>query len=99
MYWAGDHYQQISCSQKQGGTLVIPLDSERLVHFKKITRPDTITENALGSIWYVKFHGAYECYTFPGYHPIDTSLKLRPLTDFVLIKHLHPNQDIGQHPK
>jgi hypothetical protein len=92
MYWVGDHYQQISCSQKPGDTLVIPLDSERLLHFKKITRPDTITENALGSIWCVKFQGAYECYTSPGYHPIDTSLKLRLLNDFVLINHIHPSQ-------
>jgi hypothetical protein len=99
MYWTGDHYQPISCSQKRGDTLVVPLDPEKTAHFKKITRPDTITENSLGSIWYAKYNGVYECYTSPGYHPIDTSLKLRPLTDFVLIKHLHLNQDIGQHPK
>ena len=92
MYWTGDHYQQVRCSQKFGDTLLIPLDSEKLVHFRKITRPDTISENALGSIWYVKFHGAYECYTFPGYHPIDTALQLKLLTDYVLIKHIQPNQ-------
>jgi hypothetical protein len=93
MFWADDHYQPISCSQKLGNALVIPLDSDKMAHFRKITRPDTITENALGSIWCVKFHGAYECYTSPGYHPIDTSLKLRLLTDYILIKHIHPNQE------
>jgi len=92
MFWADDHYQPITCGQQHGNTLVIPLDSDKMVHFRKITKPDTITENALGSIWFVKFHGAYECYTSPGYHPIDTSLKLRLLTDFVLIRHIHPTQ-------
>jgi hypothetical protein len=92
MYWTGDHYQAIPCDQRPTNALTVPLDSTKLVYFRKITRPDTITENALGSIWCVKFHGAYECYTSPGYHPIDTSLKLRLLTDYILIKHIHPNQ-------
>jgi hypothetical protein len=92
MFWAGDHYQPVSCSQKIENVQIIVLDSEKLAHFKKITRTDTITESALGSIWCVKFRGVYECYTSPGYHPIDTSLKLRLLTDYILIKHIHPNQ-------
>lgn len=90
MFWAGDHYRPNPCTQKHGDTPVVPLDSEKIACFKKITRLDTITENALGSVWYVKFQGVYECYTSPGYHPIDTSLKLRLLTDFVLLKHIHP---------
>jgi hypothetical protein len=96
MYWTGDHYQPISCGQMRGDTLVVPLDPEKMAHFKKITRADTITENALGSIWYAKYNGVYECYTSPGYHPIDTSLQLRLLTDYVLIKHIHPNQEPGK---
>jgi hypothetical protein len=92
MFWAGDHYQPIYCSQRHGDALIIPLDSDKIAHFKKIMRPDTITESALGTIWYVQFQGIYECYTSPGYHPIDTNLKLRLLTDYVLIKHIHPNQ-------
>jgi len=89
MYWTGDHYDQIPCIQKVGYSFVVPLDSEKLLHFKKITRPDTITENALGSVWYAKLNGAYECYTAPGRHPIDTNLELRLLTDYVLIRHIH----------
>ena len=96
MYWVGDHYQPIPCTQKSGDALVIPLDSGKIAHFKKINRPDTITENALGSIWYVNFQGVYECYTSPGFHPIDTNLKLRPLTGFVLLKHIHPSLEPAQ---
>lgn len=96
MYWTGDHYKQVPCSQKFGDTLLIPLDSEKLIHFRKITRPDTISENALGSVWYVKFRGVYECYTSPGYHPIDTSLQLKLLKDYVLLRHIRPNQASGE---
>jgi hypothetical protein len=96
MFWAADHYQPITCGQRHGDALVIPLDSEKLVHFRKITRPDTITENAEGSVWYVIYRGVYEYYTSRGYHPIDTNLRLRPLKDFVLLKHLHPGQEVGR---
>jgi hypothetical protein len=93
MYWAGDHYQQVSCSQKLGEILIIPFDAEKLARFRKITRPDTITEDALGSIWYAKFNNAYECYTAPGNHPIDTTMQLKLLTDYVLIRHIRLKQN------
>lgn len=99
MFWADDRYQPISCNQKVDNVQVIALDSVKLYHFKKITRPDTITENALGSIWYVRFHGVYECYTSPGYHPLDTNLQLRLLTDYVLIKHIHPTEGEAKAPR
>jgi hypothetical protein len=90
MYWTGDHYQAIPCDQRPTNSLTVPLDSARLVYFRKITRPDTITENALGSIWYAKFQGKYECYTAPGAHPIDGSVPLKLLTDYVLLRHIRP---------
>lgn len=99
MYWTGDHYEQIPCNQKLGATVVIPLDSEKIAHFKKITRPDTITENALGSIWYAKFNGVYECFTSPGHHPIDTNLELKLLTDYVLIRHIHGDHGAEKTPR
>jgi hypothetical protein len=90
MYWTGDHYKAIPCDQRTTNALTVSLDSARLVYFRKITRPDTITENALGSIWYAKFQGKYECYTAPGAHPIDASVPLKLLTDYVLLRHIHP---------
>jgi hypothetical protein len=95
MYWTGDHYQAIPCDQRPTNALTVPLDSTKLAHFRKITRPDTITENALGSIWYTKFQGKYECYTAPGTHPIDTSIPLKLLTDYVLLRHIHPQPTSG----
>jgi hypothetical protein len=99
MFWADDHFQPVSCGQKIDNVQVIALDSEKVNHFYKITRPDTITENALGSVWYVKFNGNYEYYTSAGFHPIDQRLRLRPLTDYMIRKHIHPDQDIEQAPK
>jgi hypothetical protein len=95
MYWTGDHYQAIPCDQRPTNALTVPLDSAKLVYFRKITRPDTITENALGSIWYAKFQGKYECYTAPGVHPVDASVPLKLLTDYVLLRHIHPQPTSG----
>lgn len=88
MFWAEDHYQPVPCNMKLGDTLAIALDSEKLVHFRKITRPDTITDNARGSVWYVRYRGNYEFYTSDGYHPIDPQLRLRPITPFIIAKHV-----------
>ena len=88
MFWAEDHYQPVPCNMKLGDTLVIALDSEKLVHFRKITRPDTISDNARGSVWYVRYHGNYEFYTSDGYHPIDPQLRLRPITPFIIARHV-----------
>lgn len=94
MYWSSDHYEQIPCNQKINNALVVPLDTEKLAHFKRITKPDTITENALGSIWYAKVNDVYECYTAPGNHPIETAIQLKMLTDYVLIRHIRPRQGL-----
>ncbi len=90
MYWAGDHYQQISCSQKLGDTLIVALDSMKLNHFKKITQPDTITKNAIGYVWYVKINGSLELYTADGNHPVHQEYRLRPITLYMINKYIKP---------
>lgn len=90
MIWVDDHFQEVPCGQQFGNTLVFPLDSGKVINFWKITQPDTITESALGSIWCVRYNGSYECYTDTGYHPIDTNLKLQPLTDYILMRYVNP---------
>lgn len=91
MFWADDHYQSVSCNENLGDTLVIALDSEKLLHFRKITRPDTITEAAIGHVWYVRYRGNYEFYTAGGHHPDDPNLRLRPITAYIIAKHLSHN--------
>lgn len=94
MYWAGDRYQRVSCSQKMEDVLVIALDTAKLRHFRKITRPDTITSNIKDRVWYVKINGAIEFYTSGGYHPLDRHLRLKPLTDYIIRKYIHPQENL-----
>jgi hypothetical protein len=91
MYWAGDHYAPVSCSQKLGDTLIIALDSEKLNGFKKITQPDTITYRNIGAVWYVKINGNIEFYTSGGFHPMDRELRLRPITAYIINKYIQKN--------
>ncbi|MGB8192994.1 MAG: hypothetical protein WCF67_13785 [Chitinophagaceae bacterium] len=90
MYWADDHYQPVSCTQKVKNSLVIALDSQKLNGFKRITTPDTITLNSIGNVWYTKVNGNIEYYTSEGFHPIDIRLRLKPITQFMINKYIHP---------
>lgn len=87
MYWTGDHYEPISCT-KHGDTLVVALDSARLVNLKKISNTDTITYNAVGWVWYIKRNKQLEYYTAGGSHPEDPKLRLRPITAYIIGKHI-----------
>jgi hypothetical protein len=88
MYWTGDHYQPISCNQKVNGTLVIGLDTQKLVHLRKITREDTITMKSLGKIWYSKINNQVEFYTDSGEHPTDNKRILKPASEHILVKYV-----------
>jgi len=88
MYWAGDHYQPISCDKKIEGAMIIALDKDKVAHLKKIAHPDTITRNALGKVWYVKTNGKLEFYTDSGALPTDPLRKLMPMTEYIFEKYV-----------
>lgn len=88
MYWAGDHYEQVSCNQKIKEALVVALDSFQLQHFRKITRPDTITQQHVGRIWYIKTGGDIEFYTAEGMHPVEIKKRLKPATAYIIDKYI-----------
>ncbi|MEH6306269.1 hypothetical protein RYH73_11485 [Olivibacter sp. CPCC 100613] len=93
MFWSGDHYQPVSCKEKIQDVTIIALDESKVDRFRKITRPDTLTERALGKVWYVKMTiDSLEFYTAGGFHPIYTSKKLKPLTDYILERHIQYKQ-------
>jgi hypothetical protein len=92
MYWADDHFQPISCNQKISNTIVLPLDSVKIRSFKKITRPDTITNNAKGYVWYSKINKEIEFFTADGEHPVDTGRRLHPITDYMINKYIVPER-------
>ncbi len=88
MYWTGDHYEQVSCKKTIKDALVIALDSFKLVHFKKITTPDTITHQDIGRVWYIKNEGNIEFYTSEGAHPVDMKKRLKPVTGYIIDKYI-----------
>lgn len=88
MYWTGVHYKQVSCNTKIHGALVIALDSNLLTHFQRITREDTITQNAIGYVWYYKEGDTYEYYTAPGRHPVHVEDSLKRITAYIITHHL-----------
>jgi hypothetical protein len=91
MYWAEDHYQPVDCEKKIENTQVIALDTEKVLHFRKITRPDTITTSARGSVWYGRYRGNYEYYTDSGFHPLDPNLRLKPISEYIISRHVPAN--------
>jgi hypothetical protein len=90
MYWSDDHYQQIPCSRKMANTLVVALDTVRLKNFKKITRPDTITHRSKGCVWYSKIDTKLEFFTADGEHPVVIGRRLKPISDYIINKYIHP---------
>lgn len=88
MYWTGEHYQCIACNKKIGDTSIIALDTTKVAHLRKITRPDTLTENSLGKIWYSKIDSKLEFFTSDGFHPLYIDRRLRPVTPYILKKYV-----------
>jgi hypothetical protein len=89
MYWIGDHYLAVPCSQIHRDTPVVPLDTQVLNHLKKITDITSINDNSLGKVWYARLHkDDYEYFTDSGFHPIDTVIRLRPITKFIIGNHI-----------
>ena len=88
MYWVEDHYEPIDCNGKFVDVPIVPLDIRKLSRFKKITIPDTLTTNSLGKTWYIRTGNQREYFTDSGTHPVDTLRKLKPLSEYILIKHI-----------
>ncbi|WP_051889895.1 hypothetical protein [Chryseobacterium vrystaatense] len=87
MYWNKREYKLIECTDKNPHRNLVPADSIRLKHFKKITRKDTLTvDNALGVTWYSKFYGNVEFFTMDGKDP-DNGRELRASTPYIIEKY------------
>ncbi len=96
MYWAKDHFQPIPCHQSIPNTLVVALDTTRMKNFKKITRPDTITNRAKGRVWYSKINNEIEFFTAEGEHPVVLGRRLKPVSDYIINKYAHPAMSLKQ---
>lgn len=89
MYWSGDRYTAVPCSEAHKDTPVVPLNSLKLNLLRKVTDISKINENSLGKVWYVRLRkDDYEYFTDSGFHPVDTQLRLKPITKFILARHI-----------
>ena len=94
MRWVGDHFKQVPNSESLGDTVAFPLDSAVLLHFKRITDTCVITVASIGRVWYAKINGKLLFYNSLGlgFDPVDTQFRLKPLTRFMISKHVNPCQ-------
>ncbi|KIA91130.1 hypothetical protein OC25_22960, partial [Pedobacter kyungheensis] len=92
MYWTGQHYEPINCDNNDLRKPKIALNKEQLEHQQRITMPDTLTNYALGKVWYGKVNGSLDktpqFYTDSGTNPLDTTKRLLPLTPYMLNKYV-----------
>ncbi|NQX43098.1 hypothetical protein SAMN05421820_1153 [Pedobacter steynii] len=87
MYWSGDRYKAIDCDQKPFDAQSIALDTFKLNHFKRITRPDTMTAYSVGRVWCVQIGEIPDCFTTDGNHPLHPERELKRLSLTILRKH------------
>jgi len=88
MYWDGSQYKSIAYDQKVNGSIIVPLDTFRLVHLKKIKNTAVITRNAIGKVHYSKINGKVEFYTTGGENPEDSNRRLLPMTEYMYEKYV-----------
>lgn len=93
MYWAGDHYERVSCNEKGKG-LLVPLNQEKIKSFRRITRKDTITEWSVGKLYYIKNNNDIECYTEGGNYPLNITRSLKVITQYIFDKYLRKNNAV-----
>jgi len=94
MYWKEDHYEATACGQGPPGILTLPLDSEKLLHLRKIANPKTsVTYASIGHVWYFKTPDSLECFTAGGAYPLDTNRRLLPITRYMIDHHILPKHE------
>jgi|GEM_PF-345077 len=92
MYWAADHYEKAPCNEEQKDRLLLPLNEEKVKHFRRIMQEDTITEKSVGKIYYIKRNKTIEYYTTGGNHPVELTRSLRPLSLYMFDKYLRKQE-------
>ncbi|MGJ1204174.1 hypothetical protein [Sphingobacterium lactis] len=92
MVWTGERYEKVDCTVKlASGNPIIPLDEDKLAHFQKIMRTDTLTRWSAGKIWYAQINRKVEFYTEAGTHPVKTDRGLRLATEYMIHKYAGRN--------
>lgn len=88
MYWSGDQFIQADCVNKIPNVELIALERAKLDHFRKINRPDTLTESHINKVWYLKTGNKLELFTMEGNHPEQFKKRLHPLSNYMYNKYV-----------
>lgn len=91
MCWVDDHYVAVGCQNNPLSGQAIALNQTKLENFKKITRPDTLTEKDENRVWYSKIDNEVEFFTYPGLHPTASHRPLKAATEHILNKYAGKN--------
>jgi hypothetical protein len=89
MIWVVDRYKPVECNDRSLPGAAIPIKGQLVEHFRKITRPDTLTPYSIRKVWYAKYNGRIEFFTSDGLYPLDTTRRLLPMTDHILDKYIY----------
>ncbi|SEB20743.1 hypothetical protein [Pedobacter hartonius] len=92
MYWDGKEYKTYSLYDNVEGIIILPLDTFKLAHQKKITNVTRITRNGIGIIQYSKINKVLTFYTARGNNPDDTSRTLSPMSEYIYEKYVVPKK-------
>jgi len=96
MYWTGEHYEAVSCdSVVVGQQNIIPFHLDEWKYMRKITRPDTLTSNDIGKVWYIKIKNDPEIFTFNGRYPLDTNRVLKPLSQHIYETYIPKKKEVA----
>lgn len=95
MYWAGDHYEKVSCDTIIKDRPTLSFD-KRQENVRLITQVDTISEWSIGKVHYIKDSGI-KFYTGAGLYPEDLTRPLKKLTRYMFDKYLRNKKDTGNY--
>lgn len=96
MCWNGENYIQVDCQDKTQTYQVIGLDENKLKHFRKITKPDTLGIKDIGNVWYSKIDNEVEFFTGPGHHPVQQHKSLKAVTKHIWDTYVNIKPDSNQ---
>lgn len=96
MCWNGENYIQVDCQDKTQTYQVIGLDEDKLKHFRKITKPDTLGIKDIGNVWYSKIDNEVEFFTGPGHHPVQQHKSLKAVTKHIWDTYVNIKPDSNQ---
>lgn len=96
VYWLDDHYEQVPCNEDPKGRMIITMNAEKVKHFKRITRLDTVTAWSVGRVYYIMDSKTIKLYTEAGKYPEDLKRSLRVLSQYMYETYLSSKDSLAK---